>query len=434
MKTRFRLLLSLLFALAVGVRAQDFAAAPDGAVLTAEQLDRLVGPIALYPDALVALILPAATAPADIVLAARFLKENGDAAAATNLSWDDSVKSLAHYPALVKWMDENLSWTKQLGEAFRDQPAEVMKAIQRMRGRAREAGTLANTAQQQVRFDGELITIVPAQSDAIYVPYYDPAIVYVRQSGFYQDPFLTFGPAFATGPWLAFDCDWRQRTVWTVDRHWTHPGTRDWRRPIFPGQPGYVNDPNRHPWKPVNNFPRQTFANPGRLPGENFSPAPNANPPPTRPDFNDRRGDGRRRDNDPNRPNVATNPVVVPAPAPDINAAQPPGRRFNPSRNRPADRPETSNNPPAIAPVATGPSHFPYGTQPTGPVVAPFSGPLVAPLVGPPAPSPSAPLPTVVFPAAAPATAPTPPPAQNPPEERNRGGRGDSNDQRKQPN
>lgn len=439
MKTHFSLLLSLCVAFAVGARAQEPMVALDSSsLLNPEQLDQLVGPIALYPDALIALVLPAATAPADVVLAARYLKDNGDPAEVASRSWDESVKSLAHYPTLVKWMDENLSWTKQLGEAFRDQPAEVMKAIQRMRAKARDLGALTNTAQQQVVLDGELITIVPAQPDVIYVPYYDPEIVYVRQNGFYNGSFLTFGSAFAVGPWLAFDCDWRQRTVWTVDHHWTHPGNRDWRHPVFPGQPGYVNDPNRHPWKPSANFPHASYVNVNRPTNENFRPAPNANPPPARTDFTDRRSDGRRRDFDVNRPNVAANPVVAPTPAPDttVAPAAQPGRRFNPSRdhvNPPPDWNTTSTPPPAAA--ATGPSHFPYGTQPTGPVVAPLSGPLVAPLMGPPAPAPATPLPKMNFPAATAATPPPPPsaPAQTPPDERNRGGRGD-NDQRKQPN
>lgn len=445
MKTNLSLLLSLCVALVAGARAQEPAVALDSSsLLTAEQLDQLVGPIALYPDALVALILPAATAPADVVLAARYLKDNGDPAEVTSRSWDESVKSLAHYPALVKWMDENLSWTKQLGEAFRDQPAEVMKAIQRMRAKARDLGVLTNTAQQQVVLDGDFITIVPAQPNVIYVPYYDPEIVYVRQNGFYNDAFLTFGSAFAVGPWLAFDCDWRQRTVWTVEHHWTHPGNRDWRHPVFPGQPGYVNDPNRHPWKPPANFPRASYVNVNRSPNENFRPPGNTNlnPPPARTDFTDRRNDGRRRDFEVNRPNVAANPAGAPTPAPDttVGPAAHSVRQNNPPRDH-VNPPPNWNNPSAPPPaaVAPGPNHFPFGTQPTGPVVAPLSGPLVAPLMGPPAPAPAAPPPRLNFPAAAAATAPPPPPpppantAQPPPDERNRGGRGD-NDQRKQPN
>src|SRR4051794_28232787 len=120
MKTRLLSLLTFVFAL--GLRADVPPAAPfapeaiDGSKLTTEQLDQLLGPIALYPDALIALILPATTAPADIVLAARYLKDNGDPAEVASRSWDESVKSLVHYAEVVKWMDDNLTWTKQLGE------------------------------------------------------------------------------------------------------------------------------------------------------------------------------------------------------------------------------------------------------------------------------------------------------------------------------
>src|SRR5262249_44325448 len=106
-----------------------------------QELEQLVGPIALYPDALIAIILPAATVPTDIVLAARSVRENpGDRSQIEHRGWDASVKSLTSYPDVLKWMDENLQWTQQLGEAFLVQPADVMEAIQRLRAKAREAG------------------------------------------------------------------------------------------------------------------------------------------------------------------------------------------------------------------------------------------------------------------------------------------------------
>src|SRR5687767_5568663 len=124
MKT-FRITLALLF-LGAALRAQDAvppASGTDGATSaikrTPEELDQLLAPIALYPDALIALILPAATVPADIVLAARHLHDNAsDRSQIEHRAWDESVKSLTYYPEVVKWMDENLHWTKQVGEAF----------------------------------------------------------------------------------------------------------------------------------------------------------------------------------------------------------------------------------------------------------------------------------------------------------------------------
>ncbi|MBC8010725.1 MAG: DUF3300 domain-containing protein, partial [Burkholderiales bacterium] len=100
-------------------------AEPEKTLLTPSQLDELLAPIALYPDPLVAIILPAATFPTDVVMAARYLKAGGDPEGIDDQSWDDSVKALARYPDVVKWMDENLAWTQQVGAAFVVQPAAV---------------------------------------------------------------------------------------------------------------------------------------------------------------------------------------------------------------------------------------------------------------------------------------------------------------------
>ena len=118
--------------------------------LAPEELNRLLAPIALYPDALIALILPASTVPSDLVLVARYIASNGDPAQAANQPWDDSVKSLAHYPDVLKWMDQNLEWTTAVGEAFLDQPADVMNSIQGLRAEAKAAGNLTDTPHQRV--------------------------------------------------------------------------------------------------------------------------------------------------------------------------------------------------------------------------------------------------------------------------------------------
>jgi hypothetical protein len=266
MKT-IRLVLALAIAPALLLRAQDAtsdappAPAADVTHLTTEQLDQLLGPIALYPDALIALILPASTVPADVVLAARYLKDsNNDLSQVESRAWDDSVKSLTHYPEVLTWMDQNLTWTKQLGQAFVDQPSEVMNSIQRLRGRAQAAGTLTNTAQQQVVADTNVIRIVPTQPDVIYVPYYDPQIVYVDRPSYYSysQPFMSFGIGYGVGSWLAFDCDWHQRTIWVGDRHrrWDR---HDWRRPLVPPpvvSRSFVANPIVHPWRPAPRPPR----------------------------------------------------------------------------------------------------------------------------------------------------------------------------------
>jgi hypothetical protein len=219
MKIYLSILLGL--CLVAGLHAQ----APDSSSDYApEGLDQLLAPIALYPDALIALILPASTAPSDVTLAARYLNANGDPAQIDNQPWDASVKALAHYPDVVKWMDANLQWTQAVGSAFAQQPADVMKSIQQLRTRARAAGTLVDTPQQQVVMEDGNICIVPAQPEVIYVPEYDPDAVY-DEGG----PMLVFSAGYQVGPWLGYECDWVgfgiRVGVW-------HPGW-DWRRPHF---------------------------------------------------------------------------------------------------------------------------------------------------------------------------------------------------------
>lgn len=219
-------------------------------------LDELVAPIALYPDALVALILPASTISSDVVLAARYLAGGGERTKLDEQPWEDSVKSLAHYPDVVKWMDENLAWTQRLGEAYLAEPQEVMAAIQRDRARARASGVLVDTEQQQVVLEEGNIRIIPAQPEVIYVPRYDPRIVYVEQPVYYSpDPWITFGLGFGVGSWLAYDCDWRARTIW-VHHHdhrparWHNRHRHDWRYPRFADRDRHAH-PGWNRWKPA---------------------------------------------------------------------------------------------------------------------------------------------------------------------------------------
>ena len=256
MKTRLLQILALSLLAVAPSRAQEQPAE----LRPPEQLDELFGPIALYPDALIAIILPASTVPSDIVMAARFLEKDSDLGKIDAEPWDDSVKSLAHYPDVIKWMDQNLAWTKQAGEAFVAQPADVMNAVQRLRTKARAAGTLIDTPQQRIVIEDSSISIVPAEPDVIYVPSYDPEIVYVSQPRYYADPFITFGVGYAAGFWLGYDLDWRRHRIWCIDRndrerYWR--GHHDWRHRAFPGRPGYVDNGYRHrSWTPSTHFHR----------------------------------------------------------------------------------------------------------------------------------------------------------------------------------
>jgi Protein of unknown function (DUF3300) len=204
---------------------------PPTAPLSAEQLQELVAPIALYPDALVAQILAASAYPTQIVEAERFLQENpnlkgkdlGDAV--DQQDWDPSVKALTQFPSVLANLDKNLSWTSELGDANLNQQADVMQAVQYMRKKAKEAGNLKTTPQQKVEDHGSDIDIEPADPDVVYVPEYDPGLIYgypvVLWPGFYPwwgvgGPYLSFGVGFGIGPFFGFGWGWGG---WGLDWH-----------------------------------------------------------------------------------------------------------------------------------------------------------------------------------------------------------------------
>jgi hypothetical protein len=164
----------------------------------------MLGPIALYPDPLIGLILPAATVPSQIVLANRYISGGGDPNEISVQPWDASVQGLAHYPTVLKWMDDNLSWTTELGEAFANQQSAVMDSIQRLRAKAQALGNLQSTPQENVEDDQGEIDIDPTDENEIFVPDYQPDLIYY-QSGVY----CSFGIGFPIGLWMGYDWDWR---------------------------------------------------------------------------------------------------------------------------------------------------------------------------------------------------------------------------------
>ena len=177
--------------------------APPYTQQTPEQLQQLVAPIALYPDSLVAQVLAASTFPAEIVEADRWVQANPDlkgdalAKAVDQQSWDPSVKALTAFPTVLGNMDKNISWTSSLGDAYYNQEQNVMDAIQVMRQKAQQAGNLKDTPQQTVDTQGSAIVIQPASPDVVYVPAYDPWLVYgypvVAWPGWYPYPGIWFG-------------------------------------------------------------------------------------------------------------------------------------------------------------------------------------------------------------------------------------------------
>jgi hypothetical protein len=212
--------------------------------LADQQLDQLLGPIALYPDPLIAQILPASTLPTQIVLADRYVSGGGDPNQIDQQPWDASVQALARYPNVLKWMDDNLNWTTELGQAFLYQQQDVMDSIQRLRQLAINLGNLQSTPQQQVITDNGDIEIVPADPQVIYVPVYDPAQACYQAA--YGTPFISFGIGFAIGSWLNCDFDWHNHNIIVWNR--AHPRPNNW----WHEPPGQRDMGHVTVWHPVN--------------------------------------------------------------------------------------------------------------------------------------------------------------------------------------
>jgi hypothetical protein len=206
---------------------------------TDQELDELLAPIALYPDPLLAQMLPAATYPSDIADADLWIQSNNNPALIDNQSWDESVKAIARYPDVLRMMAESMDWTANLGDAFLNQPEDVSDSIQRLRQQARDKGNLISNDKQYVENDGAAIQIVPTQPQYIYVPVYDPLVVYVQRPSHFSSPFVFFGPPLLLGGWLTLDFDWGLHHV--VYHGWNRPGWVNHARPYVHVTNVYIN-------------------------------------------------------------------------------------------------------------------------------------------------------------------------------------------------
>jgi hypothetical protein len=195
---------------------------PPGPVLSANQLDDLVAPIALYPDPLLSQVLVASTYPLEVVEALQWMQRNPSLAgaaltqAAQQQPWDPSIQALVPFPGLVKQLNQDIAWTTNLGNAFLSQQGDVMDAVQRMRVKAQQAGKLSTTMQQTVTTTNDggqpAIEIEPANPQVIYIPEYDPAYIwgaslYYPYASWYYPPFgpgiyFGFGRAIPIGLWF----------------------------------------------------------------------------------------------------------------------------------------------------------------------------------------------------------------------------------------
>jgi hypothetical protein len=192
--------------------------AAEGQRFSDAELDELLAPIALYPDPLLAQVVPASTFIDQLENAQQVLGGSTDDNKIGNQQWDVSVKSVAHYPQVLQMMVEKRDWTTALGQAYVNQSTDVGKSIQRLRAEARTAGSLVTTPEQQVVTEGSVIKIVPAQPQVIYVPQYNPEVVYVNNGPSTGEKIaaaaLTFGAGLAIGAWLNNDWDWRGRGIY----------------------------------------------------------------------------------------------------------------------------------------------------------------------------------------------------------------------------
>jgi hypothetical protein len=274
--------LSLLIAVSsYGYQSAEEASAggaTEGAPRSASDLDELVAPIALYPDALVAQVLAAATFPDQVAVADYWLQQNhhltGTALmqAVDKQSWDGSVKALTEFPAVLQKLAKNLVWTSSLGEAYHNQPSDVMAAIQRLRAKAKAAGNLKSTPQMTVvQQSPSTIVIEPANPQVVYVPEYNPTVIY--GTPYYTPGYsagdvvaagvIGFGAGIALGDlagggccgwgWNSWNCDWTGGAV--VYNHSNFYGNSAWHGGYYNGAYhdgyGYHNTYNR---TTANNF------------------------------------------------------------------------------------------------------------------------------------------------------------------------------------
>ena len=207
--------------------------------LAPAQLDSLVAPIALYADPLLAQVMLAATFPEQIQEAAQYVRANGTRGI-DDQPWDVSVKAVAHYPTVVNMMDARIDWTTNLGQAYAAQSTDIMQAVQHMRSLAQAQGNLVSTQQQEVVVHDRYIAIWPAQPSVVYVPVYDPAIVYFRPCCYGPRYFFSFGVGYPIGPWLIYDWDWPGRRIYYTG--WAGGGWIARSRPIIVVNNAYVND------------------------------------------------------------------------------------------------------------------------------------------------------------------------------------------------
>jgi len=185
------------------------------------ELEELVGPVALYPDDLIGIILPASTYPLQIVEAARYLEAHEtNPALQPDEDWDDAVVALLNYPEVIELLNEDLDWTWNLGEAVVNQQADVLDAVQNFRSRAVMAGNFKSDDRQNVTYIDEVIEVTPVDPEIIYVPYYEPSSVIVYQRWpayhYYPRPYPVYYYPYPAHYSFASGFFWGVTTAYTI--------------------------------------------------------------------------------------------------------------------------------------------------------------------------------------------------------------------------
>lgn len=288
------LILACLFLALVGNNAYAQEATEEDELLSKEEIEQLVAPIALHPDALLSQILMASTYPLEVVEAARWAKDNPDLKpdaledAMAKQDWDPSVKSLTSYPTVLDMMNTELSWTQQLGDAFLAQQEDVLTAVQRLRELAKSEGNLESNEQLTIKeaevttdsgATNTVIVVEPAQPEVVYVPAYDPTVIYgawpypVYPPYYYYPPgyvagrVFWFGVGVAVGNSLWGNCNWGRNQVNININNYnrynrTNINNRDWKhnpehRKAVPYRNRKVAE--RHDGRPRDNKARENF-------------------------------------------------------------------------------------------------------------------------------------------------------------------------------
>jgi Protein of unknown function (DUF3300) len=210
-------LLILLMAIPPGVIAQQ---SETNAVFKQEELEQILAPIALHPDDLIAQILMASTYPLEVIQAERFAKQNaslkGDAltAALEKQDWDPSVKSLVNFPQVLTMMSERLDWTQRLGDAFLADQKKVLDTIQTLRAKAQASGNLQTTKEQTVIVEEKIIKIESANPQVIYVPTYNPTVVYGAWPYPAYPPYSYYPPGYVASSMMWFGAGMAMGAAW----------------------------------------------------------------------------------------------------------------------------------------------------------------------------------------------------------------------------